>query len=288
MPRFFRYAGDDDEQRDRRDRQEDVGQEVHDLVDDPAHVCGGDAEDRGDGGGEHTGCRAEQQRAPGAEHDLREDVAALVGRPEQVVPRRRLPGREDVEVVRVRDGDERRDQRDDHDERDHGEAGARLRVLQQERDPTGKVQPSPTHALGRRCEQVEGRVELRHQARPQPRVEDEVEHVHDQVRDDHADGEHDEERLRERVVVAEHGLLQREAGAGVAEDELDEDEAADRAREQRGEAVERRQDRVAARVARHHAPVAEALRVRHRHVVLADRVDHHRAHVQHPAAGVGR
>ena len=40
-------------------------------------------------------------------------------------------------------------------------------------------------------------------------------------------------------------------------------------------------------VARHHAPVAQALRVRHRDVVLADRVDHHRAHVQHPAAGEG-
>ena len=56
-----------------------------------------------------------------------------------------------------------------------------------------------------------------------------------------------EDRLRERVVVAEHRLLQRVAGARVAEDVLDEDEAADRARELRGEAVERRQDRVARR-----------------------------------------
>src|SRR5207248_3894388 len=71
-------------------------------------------------------------------------------------------------------------------------------------------------------------------ARTQARVEDEVEDVHDQVGDDHADREHDEDRLRERVVVAQHRGLQRVAGAGVAEDVLDEHEAADRAREQRG------------------------------------------------------
>ena len=94
-----------------------------------------------------------------------------------------------------------------------------------------------------------------------------------------------QDRLRERVVVPEHRLLQRQADARVAEDVLDEDEPADRAREERGEAVQRRQDRVPPRVPRHHAAVAQPLRVRHRHVVLADRVDHHRAHVQHPAAG---
>src|SRR3954464_13013282 len=124
-------------------------------------------------------------------------------------------------------------------------------------------------------------------ARPQPWVEDEVEHVHDQVREDHAHGQHDEERLGERIVVAEHRLLERVAGTGVAEDVLDEDESADGAREQRREPVERRQDRVAPGVARHHAAVGQALCVRHRHVVLADRVDHHRPHVEHPAARVG-
>src|SRR6266542_164882 len=99
-------------------------------------------------------------------------------------------------------------------------------------------------------------------ARAQPRVEEEVEKVHDQVRDDHADGENDEDRLGERVVVAEHRLLERVAGAGIAEDVLDEDESSDRAREQRGEAVERRQDRVPARVPCHDAPVAQPFCVR--------------------------
>ena len=98
-------------------------------------------------------------------------------------------------------------------------------------------------------------------------------------------GEHQQQPLRERVVAAERGLLQREARARVAEDELDEDEAADGGRELRGEAVERREDGVAPGVARHHAPVAQALGVGHRHVVLLDRVDHDRAHVEHPAAG---
>ena len=97
------------------------------------------------------------------------------------------------------------------------------------------------------------RLDLRHAlrlARAHARVEDEVEQVHDEVRDDHADREHQQQALRERVVAAERRLLQREAGARVAEDELDEDEAADGGRELRGEAVERRQDGVAAGVAR--------------------------------------
>src|SRR3954452_17454810 len=102
-------------------------------------------------------------------------------------------------------------------------------------------------------------ISRRTSARAQSRVEDEVEDVHDQVRADHADREDDEERLRERVVVAEHRLLERVAGARIAEDVLDEDEAADGAREQRGESVQRRQDRVAASVARHHSTVAQSL-----------------------------
>ena len=104
---------------------------------------------------------------------------------------------------------------------------------------------------------------------------------------DHAEREDEQQRLRQRVVVAERRLLQRQARARVAEDVLDEHEPADRAGELRGEPVQRRQDRVAAGVTRHHAPVAQALRLRHRDVVLADRVDHHGAHVQHPAAGEG-
>ena len=83
-----------------------------------------------------------------------------------------------------------------------------------------------------------------HLSRSHPRIEDEVEQVHDEVRDDRAEREDEQERLRQRVVVAERGLLQRVAGTGIAEDELDEDDAADRGRELCGEAVERRQDRV--------------------------------------------
>src|SRR5205823_3962570 len=106
---------------------------------------------------------------------------------------------------------------------------------------------------------------------PYSRIEDEVEQVHDEVRDDRTEREHEQQRLRQRVVVAERRLLERVPGTGIAEDELDEDHAADRGRELRGEAVQRRQDRVARRVPRHDAAVAEALGVRHRHVVLADR-----------------
>ena len=57
--------------------------------------------------------------------------------------------------------------------------------------------------------------------------------VDEEVRHDRADGEDEQQRLRQRQVVAERSLLQRVAGAGVAEDELDEDDAADRGRELR-------------------------------------------------------
>src|SRR5439155_2966121 len=61
----------DDEERNRRNREEDVRQEVHDLVDEPTGVRGGDSEDRRDARGDHTRGGAEQERAAGAEHDLR-------------------------------------------------------------------------------------------------------------------------------------------------------------------------------------------------------------------------
>src|SRR5439155_15638349 len=116
--------------------------------------------------------------------------------------------------------------------------------------------------------------------RPDPRVEDEVEDVHHEVRDDHAQREHEQQRLRQGIVRAERRLLERQAGAGIAEDELDEDEAAHGGRELRCESVQRRQDRVASRISRHDAPVAQSFGMRDRNVVLGDRVDHHRAHVQ--------
>src|SRR6185312_11174198 len=96
--------GDDDQQRDCGNGQADVDEKVHDVVDDPTRVCGGDTEDRGQRGGEHGGCRTEQKGAPSADHDLGEDVAALVGGAEEMVPRRRLPRGEQVEVVRMGDG----------------------------------------------------------------------------------------------------------------------------------------------------------------------------------------
>src|SRR4029079_17290937 len=57
---------------------------------------------------------------------------------------------------------------------------------------------------------------------PHARVRDEVEHVHDEVRRDHAEREHEQQRLRQRVVVPESRLLERQPRTGVREDELDE------------------------------------------------------------------
>ena len=74
---------------------------------------------------------------------------------------------------------------------------------------------------------------------PHARVEDDVEDVHDEVRDEDADGEEEQQRLRQRVVGAERRLLERQAGAGIAEDVLDEDQAADGRAELGGEAGQR-------------------------------------------------
>ena len=59
----------------------------------PPDERGRDAEGRGDCGGEGGSRDAEQQRPPRADDDLREDVAPLVGRAEEVVPGGRLAGR---------------------------------------------------------------------------------------------------------------------------------------------------------------------------------------------------
>ena len=161
-------AGGDHEQRDRRDDEEDVDEQVDDVVDEPARVGGGDAEDDREGRGEEGRAGAEQQRPARAEHDLREDVAALVGGAEEVVPRRRLPRGEQVEVVRVRDADPGSDHGDHHHEADHREPGGGLRVAQHEREPAGHVEPAadaPRRSREREVDRgVEGGIELRHQA----------------------------------------------------------------------------------------------------------------------------
>src|SRR5437667_389691 len=53
-PTALQVPGGDDEERYRRDREEDVRQEVDDLVDEPARVGGGDPEDRREPGREHA------------------------------------------------------------------------------------------------------------------------------------------------------------------------------------------------------------------------------------------
>ena len=171
---------------------------------------------------------AEDQRAARAEDDLREDVAALVGRAEEVVPRRRLLRRGEVEAGRVVDGDPRRDHRDDDHEGEERQAEARLRVGEEQGEPAGDAVMLPA-ARRRRAGAPAARWQAgaATSAGPHPRVEDEVEQVHDEVRGDHAEREDEQQALGQRVVVAEHRLLQRQARAGVAEDELDEDDAAD-------------------------------------------------------------
>ena len=81
----------DDEQRDGRDDEEDVRQEVDRSSTMPPEYAARIPSVAAINVASAPDAAPRMQRAPGAHHDLREDVAALVGRPEQVVPCRRLP-----------------------------------------------------------------------------------------------------------------------------------------------------------------------------------------------------
>ena len=69
-----RGSADRDQQRQRRDHQEDVGQHGQDLVDPAADVAGGDADDDGQHGRDRAGQERHEDRRPGADQQLREDV----------------------------------------------------------------------------------------------------------------------------------------------------------------------------------------------------------------------
>src|SRR5215210_2122650 len=80
-----------------------------------------------------------------------------------MVPGWRLAGRVQVEVVRVRDRDVRRDHGDDDHERDHPEAEARLAVLQEEHYPAGDAEAAADPAWRRGEREFDRGLELRHQ-----------------------------------------------------------------------------------------------------------------------------
>ena len=195
--------------------------------------------DRGDDGRDRAGRGAEQQRAPRAPRDLREDVAALVGRAEEMVQRRCCrASRSEKSVALLALDEQRREQAEqDHpgedEEPDARPSGSRAAARASPgRAAAGAVARRPASAptgSSRRS----GVQPATSASAPHAWIEDEVEDVHDEVRDDRAEREDEQQRLRQRVVVAERRLLQRVAGARIAEDELDEDDAADRRRELR-------------------------------------------------------
>ncbi len=197
----LQVAGDDDEQRDRRDDEEDVDQEVDDLVDEPADVGGGDAEDRGDRGRE----RAPRRRRAAASAGRRATTCEKMSLPWSVVPKRWCQDGAWRAASRLKSFGCATEisgaiSAMTTTNATIAEPEARLRVVR------AAARASRGRAAGRAARRggasrwstcrVRGRAAT--SAGPQPRVEDEVEHVHDQVRDDHADGEHDEQRLRER------------------------------------------------------------------------------------------
>jgi hypothetical protein len=108
--------------------RKDVDEHVDDLVHHAAAVGSGDAEDRRECRCQCCGTHAEEKRTACSDDDLREDVAPLVRRPEEVIPGRGLTSVQEAEAVRIADRDERRDERDEGNGADHEQADPRLRV----------------------------------------------------------------------------------------------------------------------------------------------------------------
>ena len=105
---------DHDDQREDRDHQDHVGDQREDPVGRAAEVAGGDADDHRDHRRQAADEQRDQERLARPEDELREDVLAVGGRPEQVVERRPEPGRVDLRPRVVR-RDLARDRRE-HDE----------------------------------------------------------------------------------------------------------------------------------------------------------------------------
>src|SRR5580704_3558018 len=112
-------AGDDDQQRERRDDQQHVGDQVQHAVPGPAEVGGGHADQRGEERGAEAGPERDQQHRAGAVDHLGEQVLAERGRAQQVRARWTEAARVDLGtrvVVRDHPGeqpdqDEEREQR---------------------------------------------------------------------------------------------------------------------------------------------------------------------------------
>ena len=78
-----------DHQRQRRDHQEPVLERVEDAVGPAAEVAAGEADRRAEHGRDQRRREADDDRDPGADEELREDVGAALGRAEDVAPARR-------------------------------------------------------------------------------------------------------------------------------------------------------------------------------------------------------
>src|SRR5690242_1755678 len=80
---------------------------------------------------------------------------------------------------------------------------------------------------------------------PHARIEDGVQQIHDQVHEDGGDDYQQQDAVGQRVVLSLDGLEEVEADAGIGEDDLDEELAADDGAQGDGEARHARQDGVA-------------------------------------------
>ena len=130
QPSVVEVRADDDHQRQGREDEEDVGEEVEGVVPQPAEIRRRHADDHGYGRRGQAGGERDEQRLPGAEDELGEDVLSDPGRAEEVSPRRlqHLVECQSAGVVRSY---ERRKDRDQDEEAEDGQAGERLAIAHQ-------------------------------------------------------------------------------------------------------------------------------------------------------------
>ena len=109
-PSDAQVGGDDDQDRERRDHEHDVREHAEDLVDDAAAVAADESDRHRDDRGDRAGERADDEARAEPVDELGEDVLARGGRPEPVLPRRRLADAV-AELERVGVGEPRPDDR---------------------------------------------------------------------------------------------------------------------------------------------------------------------------------
>ena len=138
LQRFAEQVDEDQQQRQPRQRQEEVGQPHQRGVDHPARDSGDGADRHADDHAHQHRREADRERDAPAVEQAREDVLAQVVGPERMLQRRRLQARAEVDLVDLQLPDQRPDGDREHHEGEHGQRHQRHAMAS---EPTPGVGP---------------------------------------------------------------------------------------------------------------------------------------------------